>query len=152
MPLHLLPLYAPYPQGRLKNVEELMMDIMTLPIDSGLADSDGRYVIDHLLDSIRKARKSQWTLNQPNYGFNGRLMADFPSQVIIDITEVCNLECIHCPHPEFKKSKYYDARYLDPVINAKAVNKIRNFPVRGGLNIFVTLAKGSLWFIPKAMK
>jgi hypothetical protein len=45
-----------------------------------------------------------------NFGFYGRLNADFPSQVIIDVTEICNLECIHCPHPDFKKSKYYDKR------------------------------------------
>ena len=61
-----------------------------------------------------------------DYDFGGRLTAEFPSQVIIDITEVCNLECIHCPHPEFKKSKYYDARYLDPALNAKIVDEVRN--------------------------
>lgn len=59
------------------------------------------------------------------YGFGGRLSADFPSQVIIDVTEVCNLECIHCPHPEFKKSKYYATRYLDPALNAKIVDEVR---------------------------
>lgn len=60
------------------------------------------------------------------YDFGGRLTAKFPSQVIIDITEVCNLECIHCPHPEFKKSKYYDTRYLDTSLNAKIVDEVRD--------------------------
>jgi MoaA/NifB/PqqE/SkfB family radical SAM enzyme len=60
------------------------------------------------------------------YDFGGRLTAEFPSQVIIDITEVCNLECVHCPHPEFKKSKYYDARYLDPSLNAKIVDEVKD--------------------------
>jgi wyosine [tRNA(Phe)-imidazoG37] synthetase (radical SAM superfamily) len=59
------------------------------------------------------------------YGFYGRLTESFPSQVIIDVTEVCNLACVHCPHPEFKKSKYYDARYLEPELNAKIVDEIR---------------------------
>lgn len=59
------------------------------------------------------------------YGFGGRLSDEFPSQVIIDLTEVCNLECIHCPHTEFKKSKYYAARYLDPALNAKIVDEVR---------------------------
>jgi hypothetical protein len=35
------------------------------------------------------------------YGFYGRLKAEFPSQIIVDLSEVCYLECIHCPHPEF---------------------------------------------------
>lgn len=59
------------------------------------------------------------------YGFSGRLAKEFPSQVIVDITEVCNLECTHCPHPEFKQSPLYAARYLDPALNAKIVDEIR---------------------------
>jgi pyruvate-formate lyase-activating enzyme len=60
------------------------------------------------------------------YGFYGRLKSEFPSQVIIDVTEVCNLACVHCPHPEFKKSKHYDARYLDPELNKKIVGEVRD--------------------------
>ena len=58
------------------------------------------------------------------YGFGGRLTPDFPSQVIVDATEVCNLACIHCPHPEFKKSEHYGARYLDPALNSKLVAEV----------------------------
>lgn len=65
------------------------------------------------------------TESKQEYGFGGRLTADFPSQVIVDVTEVCNLECIHCPHPEFKKSEYYATRYLDPALNAKIVDEVR---------------------------
>jgi sulfatase maturation enzyme AslB (radical SAM superfamily) len=61
------------------------------------------------------------------YGFYGRLKKDFPSQVIIDLTEVCNLACIHCPHPEFKQSKYYSARYLEPELNEKVIDEIRQW-------------------------
>ncbi|HEX5037043.1 MAG TPA: radical SAM/SPASM domain-containing protein [bacterium] len=60
------------------------------------------------------------------YGFYDRLKAEFPSQVIVDVTEVCNLACIHCPHPEFKKSEYYAGRYLDPELNSKVVEEVRN--------------------------
>lgn len=59
------------------------------------------------------------------YDFGGRLKAAFPSQVIVDITEVCNLACIHCPHPEFKQSAYYSARYLEPELNRKMVDEVR---------------------------
>ena len=61
------------------------------------------------------------------YGFGGRLTAGFPSQVVVDVTEVCNLACIHCPHPEFKKSPLYAARYLDPMLNKKMVDEVREF-------------------------
>ena len=59
------------------------------------------------------------------YGFYDRLTADFPSQVIIDTTEFCNLACIHCPHPAFKVSEHYSGSSLDPELNAKAVDEVR---------------------------
>ena len=59
-----------------------------------------------------------------NHGFYGRLKAAFPSQVIIDVTEICNLACTHCPHPDFKKSEYYSARSLTPDLNAKMIDEI----------------------------
>ncbi len=61
------------------------------------------------------------------YGFYGRLKSEFPSQIIVDVTEVCNLACIHCPHPEFKKSAHYAARYLEPELNAKLVDEVRDY-------------------------
>jgi MoaA/NifB/PqqE/SkfB family radical SAM enzyme len=61
------------------------------------------------------------------YGFYDRLKAEFPSQIIVDITEVCNLACIHCPHPDFKKSEYYNARYLELELNAKMVEEVREY-------------------------
>ena len=59
------------------------------------------------------------------YGFYGRLKGEFPSQIIVDVTEVCNLACIHCPHPEFKKSEHYGGRFLDPALNVKVVDEVR---------------------------
>ena len=59
-----------------------------------------------------------------NYGFVGRLSDKFPSQVMIDLTEVCNLACIHCTHPEFKKSTVYGKRMLDPKLNRKMIREV----------------------------
>lgn len=59
------------------------------------------------------------------YGFYSRLKSEFPSQVIVDVTEVCNLACIHCPHPQFKRSSEYGARYLDPELHHKMVDEVR---------------------------
>lgn len=61
------------------------------------------------------------------YGFYDRLKAEFPSQIIVDATEVCNLACIHCPHPTFKKSEHYKGRFLDPTLNTKLVNEVREY-------------------------
>lgn len=58
------------------------------------------------------------------YAFGGRLSAAFPSQVIVDTSEVCNLACTHCPHPSFKQSPHYAARMLEPTLVAKAVDEI----------------------------
>jgi MoaA/NifB/PqqE/SkfB family radical SAM enzyme len=60
-----------------------------------------------------------------SYTFGGRLSRDFPSQIVVDATEVCNLACIHCPHPEFKKSEHYRARYLPVELNSKMVDEVR---------------------------
>lgn len=60
-----------------------------------------------------------------NYAFRGRLKSEFPSQVVVDITEVCNLACTHCPHPAFKLSEHYRADFLPPELNAKMVDEVR---------------------------
>lgn len=62
---------------------------------------------------------------QMKYEFGGRLTSDFPSQILMDITEVCNLACTHCPHPDFAKSEHYDGRMLDPSLNEKMVEEVR---------------------------
>lgn len=59
------------------------------------------------------------------YGFYGRLSAEFPSQIIIDSTELCNLACIHCPHPTFKQSEHYAGRSQGPELNKKIVDEVR---------------------------
>ncbi len=70
-------------------------------------------------------------MSQKIYGFNGRLTESFPSQVMVDITEVCNLGCIHCAHPAFKLSPVYQKSMLDPELNKKMVDEVfhhgRNF-------------------------
>lgn len=62
-----------------------------------------------------------------SYGFYGRLRAEFPSQVIADTTEVCNLACTHCAHPEFKRSEHYRARLLSADLNRKMVDEVRAY-------------------------
>jgi len=63
--------------------------------------------------------------NVERYDFGGRLRSEFPSQILMDITEVCNLACVHCPHPAFAKSEHYAGRYLEPELNEKMVEEVR---------------------------
>lgn len=63
-------------------------------------------------------------LPEVKYGFVAHLSEAFPSQFIIDVSEVCNLACIHCPHPEFKRSQNYAARMLDSLLHQKLIDEI----------------------------
>jgi MoaA/NifB/PqqE/SkfB family radical SAM enzyme len=65
------------------------------------------------------------SVSAASYGFEGRLQADFPSQILMDITEVCNLACTHCPHPTFAKSEHYGGRHMDPALNEKMIEEVR---------------------------
>lgn len=65
------------------------------------------------------------TASPVKYGFYERLNSTFPSQLIIDTTEICNLACIHCPHPTFKKSELYGGRNQAPELSAKAIDEVR---------------------------
>jgi pyruvate-formate lyase-activating enzyme len=59
------------------------------------------------------------------FGFGGRLTEEFPSQILMDITEVCNLACTHCPHPAFAQSEHYGGRHLDPALNEKMIEEVQ---------------------------
>ena len=59
------------------------------------------------------------------YGFYGRLTAEMPSQIIIDIDQNCNYACIHCPHGKFKKSNIYTGARMPMALNAKIIDEVR---------------------------
>ena len=46
---------------------------------------------------------------------------------MVDLTEVCNLACKHCPHPIFKQSSFYNRKMLDDQLNMKMVSEVANF-------------------------
>lgn len=58
------------------------------------------------------------------YGFQAHLSPEFPSQIIIDVTEFCNLACVHCPHSDFSKSPVYGGRHLDPILHKKLIDEV----------------------------
>ena len=59
------------------------------------------------------------------YGFYKHLSEIFPSQIMIDVTEYCNLECIHCPHPVFSGSDLWTGAQLNVDTHKKLINEIK---------------------------
>ena len=58
------------------------------------------------------------------YGFQQHLSSQFPSQVIVDVTQVCNSNCIHCPHSEFEETYIYKGLHLLKQLNKKLVDEV----------------------------
>jgi MoaA/NifB/PqqE/SkfB family radical SAM enzyme len=62
--------------------------------------------------------------NSKKYGFYDYLSPEFPSQIIVDVTELCNYACIHCPHHIFEKSSKYSGSNLAIELHKKLINEI----------------------------
>jgi len=62
-----------------------------------------------------------------DYGFYDRLTEEFPSQIIVDLEQRCNYECIHCPHSMFKKSEIFSNSSLSVELNKKLVDEVAEF-------------------------
>lgn len=58
------------------------------------------------------------------YGFSGHLSPEFPSQIVIDVTEHCNLSCIHCPHDNFVRSNIFKGRNIDVSLHKKLIDEV----------------------------
>lgn len=59
-----------------------------------------------------------------HYNFYGRLTQAYPSQIVVDVTQVCNLACIHCPHGEYVKSKDYRGEHLNEKLHDKLIDDV----------------------------
>ena len=58
------------------------------------------------------------------YGFKKYLSPLFPSQIIVDLTQLCNLACIHCPHPIFVKSAHFTGAHLNISLHNKMIDEV----------------------------
>ena len=63
-------------------------------------------------------------MKNQKYGFQKHLSPEFPSQIIVDVTQYCNLACIHCPHSEFVKSKAFSGANLDIDLHKKLIDEV----------------------------
>ncbi len=74
------------------------------------------------------------------YGFARPEHSAFPPIVIVAVTNVCDMACIHCAHPVVKKSPGYRAAFMDPAIHSRIVEQTR--PFRDQLWVFRYAADG----------
>ena len=63
-------------------------------------------------------------VKEVKYGFQKHLSSEFPSQIIVDSTQFCNLACIHCPHPSFIKTDAYSGSHLDIELHKKLIDEV----------------------------
>jgi radical SAM protein with 4Fe4S-binding SPASM domain len=53
--------------------------------------------------------------------------AEFPPIIIVAVTNVCDMACIHCAHPVIKKDPGYKGAFMDPAIHTKIVEETKQF-------------------------
>ncbi len=80
--------------------------------------------IDTVCEKIGSFYKGKGIQASQLYGFQGRLSSEFPSQIVVDVTEKCNLACIHCPHESFSKTEVYGGRNLELGLHKKLIDEI----------------------------
>jgi wyosine [tRNA(Phe)-imidazoG37] synthetase (radical SAM superfamily) len=74
-----------------------------------------------VLDSVTGVR------SLGDIGFGGRLHVQLPSQVIVDVTEKCNLSCTHCASAAFRRSGLYSGAMLSTELNTKLCEEVGQY-------------------------
>jgi uncharacterized radical SAM superfamily Fe-S cluster-containing enzyme len=58
------------------------------------------------------------------YGFRGKNDEVFPPMVFAEITNVCNLNCVHCPYSYISKQESYVPRHMSLEVYKKIVDEL----------------------------
>ncbi len=66
--------------------------------------------------------------------------AAFPPIIIVAVTNVCDMACIHCAHPVIKKDPGYRATFMTPEIHSRVVEQVSDH--RDDLWVFRYAADG----------
>ena len=82
---------------------------------------------------------------ETNYGFLSEKDKTFPPMVVAEITNVCNLHCIHCPYTFISKHKDYVPKYMKWKLYQKIVEEVSDY--RG--TIFRLLCDGEPLLHPR---
>jgi radical SAM protein with 4Fe4S-binding SPASM domain len=74
------------------------------------------------------------------HGFVRPEHAEFPPILIVSVTNVCDMACIHCAHPVIKRDPGYRATFMTPETHRRVVEQTR--PFRDRLLVFRYAADG----------
>ncbi len=61
------------------------------------------------------------------YGFKKEKDEVFPPMLFAEITNICNLNCIHCPYTYISKQKFYKPRHMELDIYKKIVDEVSQY-------------------------
>ena len=73
--------------------------------------------------------------------------AEFPPIVIVAVTNVCDMACIHCAHPVIKRDPGYRGAFMRPEVHTALVEQTR--PYRDRLWVFRYAADGESLLHPR---
>jgi len=62
-----------------------------------------------------------------SYGFVESHHSEFPPIVIVAVTNVCDMACIHCAHPVIKRDPGYRATFMRPEVHTRIVEETRAY-------------------------
>src|SRR3989338_1720645 len=58
------------------------------------------------------------------FGFLSQREKEFPAMVVMEITNTCNLECVHCPYVFISKRKDYLPRHMSWELYKKIAEEV----------------------------
>ncbi|MCX5700971.1 MAG: radical SAM protein [Candidatus Omnitrophica bacterium] len=65
--------------------------------------------------------------SQLDYSFLSQKEKDFPAMVVMEITNICNLECIHCPYTFVSKQEDYKGRHMSWELYEKITEEVSRY-------------------------
>ena len=65
---------------------------------------------------------------RPGYDFPDGNARHFPPMVVAEITNVCNLQCVHCPFSFISKAPGYSPRHMSWTLYARIVDEVARHP------------------------
>lgn len=63
-----------------------------------------------------------------SYGFRNEADRTFPSMVVAELCNVCNLRCVHCAYREVSRRPDYQPAYLPYNLFTRVVDEVRQYP------------------------
>ena len=67
------------------------------------------------------------TVAEGDFGYVNLEHETFPPILVIAVTNLCNMACIHCAHPVIKKDPGYRGTFMKPEVHRAIVEQVRDY-------------------------